>query len=292
MVKSMTGFGRCEVADGQRKITVELKSVNHRYFDLSIRMPKKLNFFESGIRNVVKEYAQRGKIDMFITYEDLTEGVAALKCNFALAEEYINHFRKISDNFGLDCDVRATTLLRCPEVFSMDEQGIDEDALWSLLEQATRGACEKFVETRIAEGKALKEDLLCKLDGIAENVLYIEKRYPEVIKEYRQKLMDKVSELLDKTTIDESRVLTEVTIYADRICVDEEMVRLKSHVDAIRKALSSGEGMGRKLDFLAQELNREANTTLSKSTDINISDRAIELKTDIEKIREQVQNIE
>ena len=292
MIKSMTGFGRCEMSDEYRKITVELKSVNHRYLDLSIRMPKKLNFFEAGIRNVVKQYAQRGKIDMFITYEDLSEGTSALKCNMALAKEYLSHFNNIAMQFGLDNDARATTLLRCPEVFSMDEQGIDEDAIWSLLEKATKGACEKFVETRIAEGEALKADLLVKLDGIMENVLYIERRSPEILKEYRDKLMDKVSELLEKTSIDESRILTEVTIYADRICVDEEMVRLKSHVEAIKNALNAGDGMGRKLDFITQELNREANTTLSKSSALDISNKAIELKTEIEKIREQVQNIE
>ncbi|MBQ9764572.1 MAG: YicC family protein [Lachnospiraceae bacterium] len=292
MLKSMTGFGRCEETDGLRKITVEIKSVNHRYFDMNIRMPKKLNFFEAAIRNLVKNYAQRGKIDMFITYEDLTEGASSLKCNEALAAEYLAKFKSLADNLGVDNDIRVSTFLRCPEVFSMDEQSIDEDALWSLLEKAVKGACEKFVETRIAEGEALKVDLLQKLDLIYENVLFIEERSPEVIKEYRQKLYDKVSELLENTQIDESRILTEVTIYADRICVDEEMVRLKTHIEAIKTALSSGDGIGRKLDFLAQELNREANTTLSKSNDISISDRAIDIKTDIEKIREQVQNIE
>ena len=292
MIKSMTGFGRCEASDGLRKITVELKSVNHRYLDLSIRMPKKLNFFEAGIRNVVKQYAQRGKIDMFVSYEDLSEGVAALKCNMALAGEYVEHFKAISDSFDVKNDVTATSLLRCPEVFTMDEQGVDEEALWNLLEKAVRGACERFVETRLAEGEALKNDLLAKLDIITEIVLYIEKRSPEILSEYRQRLMDKVSELLDKSAIDESRILAEVTIYADRICVDEEMVRLKSHVEAIKNALNAGDGMGRKLDFITQELNREANTTLSKSSDLDISNRAIELKTEIEKIREQVQNIE
>ncbi len=292
MLKSMTGFGRCEETDGLRKITVEIKSVNHRYFDMSIRMPKKLNFFEAAIRNLVKNYAQRGKIDMFISFEDLTEGAISLKCNETLAAEYLTKFNALSEKLGVENDIRVSTFLRCPEVFSMDEQSIDEDALWSLLEKTIQGACEKFVETRIAEGEALKADLLQKLDGIYENVLFIEERSPEILKEYRQKLYDKVTEILENTQIDESRILTEVTIYADRICVDEEMVRLKSHIEAIKSALNNGDGIGRKLDFLAQELNREANTTLSKSTDLVISDRAIDIKTDIEKIREQVQNIE
>ena len=292
MLKSMTGFGRCEETDGLRKITVELKSVNHRYFDMSIRMPKKLNFFEAAIRNLVKNYAQRGKIDMFISYEDLTEGASSLKCNEALAAEYLAQFKSLSEKLGVDNDIRVSTFLRCPEVFSMDEQSIDEDALWSLLEKTVKGACEKFVETRIAEGAALKADLLQKLDGIYENVLFVEERAPQILGEYREKLYNKVAELLENTQIDESRILTEVTIYADRICVDEEMVRLKSHIEAIKNALNSGDGIGRKLDFLAQELNREANTTLSKSTDLEISNKAIDIKTDIEKIREQVQNIE
>lgn len=292
MLKSMTGFGRREETDGLRKITVEIKSVNHRYFDMSIRMPKKLNVFEAAIRNLVKNYAQRGKIDMFISLEDLTEGASSLKCNEALAAEYLTHFNLLSEKLGVDNDIKASTFLRCPEVFSMDEESADEEALWSLLEKAVKGACEKFVETRIAEGQALKTDLLQKLDVIYENVLFVEERAPMVLKEYRERLYNKVAELLDSTQIDEQRILTEVTIYADRICVDEEMVRLKSHIEAIKEALNSGEGIGRKLDFLAQELNREANTTLSKSTDLAISNKAIDIKTDIEKIREQVQNIE
>ncbi len=292
MLKSMTGFGRCEETDGLRKITVEIKSVNHRYFDMSIRMPKKLNFFEAAIRNLVKNYAQRGKIDMFISFEDLTEGATSLKCNEALAAEYFTKFNALSEKLGVENDIRVSTFLRCPEVFSMDEQSIDEDALWNLLEKTVKGACEKFVETRVAEGEALKADLLQKLDVIYENVLFIEERSPEILGEYREKLYNKVAELLENTQIDESRILTEVTIYADRICVDEEMVRLKSHIEAIKSALNNGDGIGRKLDFLAQELNREANTTLSKSTDLAISNKAIDIKTDIEKIREQVQNIE
>jgi len=185
MLKSMTGFGRCEETDGLRKITVEMKSVNHRYFDMSIRMPKKLNFFEAAIRNLVKNYAQRGKIDMFISYEDLTEGASSLKCNEALAAEYLAQFKLLSEKLGVDNDIRVSTFLRCPEVFSMDEQSIDEDALWSLLEKTVKGACEKFVETRIAEGAALKADLLQKLDTIYENVLFVEERAPQILSEYR-----------------------------------------------------------------------------------------------------------
>lgn len=294
MLKSMTGFGRCEETDGLRKIAVEIKSVNHRYLDMNIRMPKKLNFFEAGIRNTVKKYAQRGKLDMYITYEDLSENTDSLQCNMALAEEYIEHFKLISERFGLDNDIKASTLLRCPDVFTLDDSGIDEDAIWNLLESAVKGACERFVETRIAEGNNLRDDLANKLDIMLENVKFIEERSPELFGRYRQRLLDKVNELLANTQADEARIVTEVAVYADRICVDEELVRLRSHIDAIRQILNGSEekDVGRKLDFFAQELNREANTILSKANDLSISNRAIELKTDIEKIREQVQNIE
>lgn len=294
MLKSMTGFGRCEETDGLRKIAVEIKSVNHRYLDMNIRMPKKLNFFEAGIRNTVKKYAQRGKLDMYITYEDLSENTDSLQCNMALAEEYIEHFKLISERFGLDNDIKASTLLRCPDVFTLDDSGIDEDAIWNLLESAVKGACERFVETRIAEGNNLRDDLTNKLDIMLENVKFIEERSPELFGRYRQRLLDKVNELLANTQADEARIVTEVAVYADRICVDEELVRLRSHIDAIRQILNGSEekDVGRKLDFFAQELNREANTILSKANDLSISNRAIELKTDIEKIREQVQNIE
>lgn len=294
MLKSMTGFGRCEETDGLRKITVEIKSVNHRYLDMNIRMPKKLNFFEAGIRNTVKKYAQRGKLDMYITYENLSENTNSLQCNMALAEEYIEHFKLISEKFGIDNDIKASTMLRCPDVFTLDDSGIDEDAIWNLLESAVKGACEKFVETRIAEGNNLKADLMSKLDIMLGNVEFIEERSPELLGRYRQRLLDKVNELLANTQADEARIVTEVAVYADRICVDEELVRLRSHIEAIRQILDGSEekDVGRKLDFFAQELNREANTILSKANDLSISNHAIELKTDIEKIREQVQNIE
>lgn len=294
MLKSMTGFGRCEETDGLRKITVEIKSVNHRYLDMNIRMPKKLNFFEAGIRNTVKKYAQRGKLDMYITYENLSENTNSLQCNMALAEEYIEHFKLISEKFGIDNDIKASTMLRCPDVFTLDDSGIDEDAIWNLLESAVKGACEKFVETRIAEGNNLKADLMSKLDIMLGNVKFIEERSPELLGRYRQRLLDKVNELLANTQADEARIVTEVAVYADRICVDEELVRLRSHIEAIRQILNGSEekDVGRKLDFFAQELNREANTILSKANDLSISNHAIELKTDIEKIREQVQNIE
>lgn len=292
MIKSMTGFGRCEVVTTEYKISVEMKAVNHRYLDLGIKMPKKFNFFEAAIRNLLKNYIQRGKVDVFITYEDYTEERLCLKYNSALAAEYMDCFRKMQEQFGIENDVKVSMLARMPEVLTMDQVPEDEEQMWKQLSEAVEEAAKKFVESRILEGEKLKNDLLGKLDYMEGLVDFIEERSPAIIREYRAKLEDKVKELLDGTAIDEGRIATEVTIYADRICVDEETVRLRSHIDATRKELQAGGSVGRKLDFIAQEMNREANTILSKSSDLEISDRAIALKTEIEKVREQIQNIE
>lgn len=292
MIKSMTGFGRSEIVSETKKCTVEIKSVNHRYFDLNIKMPKKLNFFESSIRNLLKEYIQRGKVDLFITYEDFSEKTVNVKYNKDVAAEYLEYLKEMSETFGLENDIRVSTLSRYPEVFTMDEASVDEDEIWNVLEKALRQAAESFVQTRITEGENLKNDMIDKLNGMLGKVDFIAERSPVIIAEYRKKLEDKVKELLGDSTIDENRILTEVTIFADKSCVDEELVRLKSHIQATLDALTEGGSVGRKLDFIAQEMNREANTTLSKSTDLEISNVAIDLKTEIEKIREQVQNIE
>lgn len=292
MIKSMTGFGRAEVTDGSRKFTVEIKSVNHRYLDVNIKMPKKLNFFESAIRNLLKEYIERGKVDVFITYEDYTEDNFSLKYNEDIAAQYLAYLKEMSEKFGIENDVRVSTLSRYPEVFVMEEQNIDEKELWAGLEQTIQKAAEQFVESRIAEGERLRKDLIEKLDGMLSYVDFIEERSPVIVSEYRERLEEKVKELLADRQIDDTRIATEVTIFADKICVDEETVRLRSHIQSTKDTLLAGGGMGRKLDFIAQEMNREANTILSKTTDLKISDIGINLKTDIEKVREQIQNIE
>ena len=292
MIKSMTGFGRCEVQEGQRKITVEMKSVNHRYLDVAMKMPKKLNFFEAAIRSELKNFIQRGKVDLFINYEDYTQTNVCVKYNRELAEEYLKYLNQMAEEFSLDNDVRVSALSRYPEVLTMEEQTVDGEKLWKLLEQAIKGAAQGFVETRIKEGENLKNDLLEKLNEMLGHVDFITERSPQIIAEYRQKLRDKVKDLLEDSKVDENRLLTEVTIFADRVCVDEELVRLRSHIEATKEALIQGGSIGRKLDFIAQEMNREANTILSKSSDLEISNRGIELKTEIEKVREQIQNIE
>ncbi len=292
MIKSMTGFGRCEVAENNRKFTVEMKSVNHRYLDVNIKMPKKLNFFESAIRGELKNYISRGKVDIFITYEDLSENTSCVRYNKELAGEYLKYLRQMAEDFGLDDDIRVSTLSKYPEVFMMEEQNIDEEELWKNLQKAVQGASEMFVQTRIVEGEHLKDDLIEKLDGMLKLVDFITERSPKIIAEYREKLEEKVRDLLADTVVDEGRLLTEVTIFADKVCVDEELVRLRSHIETTRNTLVAGGSIGRKLDFIAQEMNREANTILSKSNDLEISNCAIELKTEIEKVREQIQNIE
>lgn len=292
MIKSMTGFGRCEISEGPRKFTVELKGVNHRYLDVNIRMPKKLNFFDASIRSLLKQYAQRGKVDIFITYEDTSENQVSLKYNEALAKEYLTYFKQMEETFLLENDIRVSTLSRYPEVFTMEEQVVDEEELWNGLKKALEGAFSQFSETRAVEGENLKKDIILKLDEMLERVAYIEERSPEIVAEYRAKLEAKLKELLEDAQIDESRIASEVIIFADKVCTDEETVRLRSHIEHMRDTLQSEEGIGRKLDFIAQEMNREANTILSKANDLEVSNCAIDLKTSIEKVREQIQNIE
>ena len=292
MIKSMTGFGRNEMSEEKRKITVEIKSVNHRYLDVNIKMPKKLNFFEAAIRAELKKYMQRGKVDVFIAYEDFTESNVCVKYNKELAAEYMSYLEKMAEDFGLDNDIRVSALSRYPEVLTMEEQSVDEEEIWKALCGAVQGAAEKFVETRLKEGEALKTDLIAKLDGMLDHLSFIEERSPQLVEEYKDKLRERVRELLEDTQIEESRLLLEVTLFADKICVDEELVRLRNHIETTRQTLVDGGSIGRKLDFIAQEMNREANTILSKTNNMEISNRAIELKTEIEKVREQIQNIE
>ena len=293
MIRSMTGFGHGEVSnDKNQKVTVEMKSVNHRYCDISLKLPKKLAMFEANIRNIMKEYASRGKIDIYVSYEDLSETAVSLHYNQAMAEEYMQVFKKMQEDFNIETKITAEALAKYPEVVTIEEVQQDEEVWWELLEAALRQAAEKFVETRTIEGANLKRDLLGKLDQMAADVAFIEERSPQIIAEYRSKLEEKVKELLEDSTIEETRIAAEVTLYADKIAVDEEIVRLQSHISSMTDVLESDESIGRKLDFMAQEMNREANTILSKSSDVDLADHAIELKTNVEKVREQIQNIE
>ncbi len=292
VIRSMTGFGRAEVTTDKRKLTVEMKSVNNRYLDFNIRMPKKFNFLEAKIRSVLKEYMVRGKVDVFISCENYGETAGVLKYNSALAAEYYHYYQMIVDQFQLEGKVHLKDIASAPEVLTLEDSDADEDALWGELEGVLRQAASAFAEARALEGERLHQDLNQKLSHLSELADEIEKREPEILADYRARLEEKMKEILEDRDLDESRIAAEVVVYADKICTDEETVRLKSHVKQMTDELNGGSGIGRKLDFLTQELNREANTILSKANDQITSNIGIELKTEIEKIREQIQNIE
>ncbi len=292
MLKSMTGFGRYELVSSQFKIIAEVKSVNHRYLDLNMKMPKKFNCFETAIRNLMKSKIQRGKVDLFLFYESETESNIVLHYNAGLAQEYMECFQKMKEQFCLADDISVSMLANLPEVLTMENVEENVEELWDSIQTTIENAVDNLVQTRIKEGEHLEQDLLGKLDRMLELIQVIEERSPKILIEYRTHLEEKIREILDGNGIDENRILTEVTIFADKICVDEEIVRLKSHIIHTKEVLKQQESIGRKLDFIAQEMNREANTILSKANDMQISDIAIELKTEIEKVREQIQNIE
>lgn len=292
MVRSMTGYGKGIAENSDARVTIEMKSVNHRYLDLNIKLPKKLNFLESTIRNKISESVFRGKVDVYITLNEHSDACYQVSINDAIAQKYYDSISAMADKLGIDNDMKASSISRLPDVIELEEMEADEDSLKTLVLEALDACVAQFVDSRIAEGNRLESDLIAKMDEMLVLVDRLEVRSPQIIEEYRARLKTKVSELLEDTHIDEARVAQEVVIYADKICIDEEMVRLKSHVSETRGVFDLDKEVGRKLDFLAQELNREANTILSKSTDVEIADIGITLKTLIEKVREQIQNIE
>lgn len=237
MIKSMTGFGRYEVITDDCKLSVEMKSVNHRYLDLNIKMPRQFNAFEAELRNQLKQDIQRGKVDVYINYEAFTDKHTTLKYNPNIANEYMNIYYAIRNEFGLEEDMTAGRLMRLPDVVSMESSEADEEQLLALLKECVAGAVSQFVAQRSREGEQLKADLLSKLDNMLGWVAEVEERSPQILSEYRQKLLDKVSELMADTAIEESRLATEVTFFADKICVDEETVRLRSHINEVRNTL-------------------------------------------------------
>lgn len=294
MIKSMTGFGRGEATGPKYKVTVEMKSVNHRYLDLSIKLPKKLNAYESALKAILKNYLVRGKVDIFVSYEAVAEDTVDIQYNEQVARKYLEIFNRMAEEFGLENDIKVSSLSRYPEVLVAQTAELEEDELFELARKAFTTACENILETRKKEGEHLRDDLVEKLDGMLSMISFINAHSDGILKDYRAKLLEKVQEVLGDVNIDENRIAAEVVLYADKICVDEEMVRLQSHIKSMKDALLKGneEGVGRKLDFIAQEMNREANTTLSKANNLEISQQAIALKTEIEKVREQIQNIE
>lgn len=291
MVCSMTGFGRGEYLDDEKKIIIEIKSVNHRYCDINVKLPRTISRFEPEIRKRLKLYAERGKIDVFITYQNLKTS-ETVKYNKEIAGEYMNYLKQIGEDFGLEEDIKPTVLARFPDVFSLEENYNAEDEEYTDIQKVLDEAGKMFLESRQKEGENLAKDLLDKMDEIETLVNRIESMAPQIIEEYREKLTAKVQDILENKDIEEARIVQEVVIYADRVAVDEELVRLHSHIQAVRDILSEDKAVGRKLDFIVQEMNREANTTLSKSDTKEVTDIGIDLKTLIEKVREQVQNLE
>ncbi len=292
MIRSMTGFGRSEFTDEEYRIIVEIKSVNHRYLDLGVKLPRIISKYEPEIRRTIREYAERGKVDMYITYEKLKSTGVTVRYDRDVAAEYIKYLTAMADEFGLSEELRPTKIARFPDVFTLEETYQADEKDYQALDRVIRDAASQFAASREKEGENLKKDIIGKMDELAALVDAVEKRVPVIISAYQEKLTEKVKALLENAAVDENRIVQEVTIYADRVAVDEEIVRLRSHIEAVKDILTKGGAAGRKLDFIIQEMNREANTTLSKSDDREVTDIGIEMKTLIEKVREQVQNIE
>ena len=292
MVMSMTGFGRAELSVGERDIIVEIKSVNHRYFEFSCRTSRGYNFLEDKLKKYVNERVSRGKVDMYVSVTDNDDSSVEVELNKPLASSYIKAMRAMAEEYGVADDISVSTLSRFNDIFQITRPPADEDAVFSDVKVAVDAALERFLTMREAEGEKLKADILSRAQTIINIVGEIEERSPVTVQEYRERLYNKLSEVLQSTNIDDQRILTEAAIFADKVAVDEETVRLRSHFDQMKKFLDSGEPVGRKLDFIVQEMNREANTIGSKVNDSALAHKVVDIKGEIEKIREQVQNIE
>lgn len=292
MIKSMTGFGRYETVTDEYRIAVEIKSVNHRYCDLNIKLPKKFNEIENTLRMMMKEIAERGKVDVYVSYEDYAGKGTHVHYHPQIAKEYVKVAAQVAEEFELHNSLSAERLLGFADVISLEDESNDLESVFPIVTQTLQKAGEQFIASREREGEQLYQDIKGKLAYLLTLVAQVEERSPQMLQEHRQKLLEKVQELLGDRKIDEGILATELIVYADKVCVDEETVRLRSHIDAMSETLDMQEAIGRKLDFIAQEMNREANTILSKANDKELSGIAINLKTEIEKIREQIQNIE
>lgn len=292
MIKSMTGFGRAqETVDGMT-VTVELKSVNHRYFEFTAKVPRTYGFLEEKLKSFLNARVSRGKMECYVSIENLEESDMEVVVNPSLAKGYVDALRTLSETFGLKEDYSAISIAKFPDVLTLRKAPADEEKIWNAVQKVTELAVECFVTMRETEGEKLRADILSKADTILEHVAFVESRSPQTVREYHEKLRQRMEELLENTQVDEQRLLTEAAIFADKVAVDEETVRLRSHISQLREFLNANEPIGRKLDFLVQEMNRESNTIGSKAQDVEIAKRVIAIKAEVEKIREQVQNIE
>ena len=292
MIKSMTGYGKSEQTIDSLNVTVEIKSLNHRYFEFSARVPREYGFLEEKLKKYCNSLITRGKVECYVSVEDLEEREMEVNVNETLAAGYVKALKELSERFGLKDDISAVTLSRYPDVITLHKASEDEERIWNAVKTVAETAVSKFIEMRETEGSKLRGDILSRADYIIECVEFIEGRSPETVREYNEKLKQRMKELLGDAAVDEQRLLNEAAIYADKIAVDEETVRLRSHISQLREFMNSSEAIGRKLDFLVQEINREANTIGSKAQDVDIAKKVIAIKAEVEKIREQVQNIE
>ena len=292
MIKSMTGYGRSQqLADGMN-ITVEIKSVNHRYFEFSSKLPRSYGFLDEKLKSFFNGKLTRGKMECYVQIEAVEEPDTVISLNHTLVKGYLDAYKELSETYGLENNIKVSDISRVSDIFTVRKQAADEERIWVAVQTVAQAALEGFIAMREREGARLKADVLSRLDEIISNVEFIEERSPQTVAEYNEKLLGRLKELLGDTHIDEQRILTEAAIFADKIAVAEETVRLRSHISQLRSFLDQSDAVGKKMDFLVQELNREANTIGSKAQDVEIARRVVSIKAEIEKIREQIQNIE
>lgn len=292
MIKSMTGYGRAVNENEKRTVTVEIKSVNHRFFDFNLRIYRVYSHFEDKIKSMVAKSISRGKVDMYVSIVNNTEDAMEVSLDRALLAGYIDALRTMKDDYGLRDDISVMTVSGFHDIFSVKKNEDSDEEIFAQLEETVNAALAEFEAMRQAEGRRLKDDLKSYCDVLENGITFFKERSPETVRIYREKLTEKLNELLSESTVDEQRVVTEAAIFADKIAVDEEMARLSSHIEQFLKMLDSDKPTGKKMDFLVQEMNREVNTTGSKANDIEMSKMVVEMKSEIEKIREQIQNIE
>lgn len=292
MIKSMTGYGRAQQLVDGMNITVEIKSVNHRYFEFSSKLPRSYGFLDEKLKSFFMGKLTRGKMECYVQIETVEEPDTIISVNHPLVQGYLEAYKELAETYGLENNIKVSDISRVSDIFAIRKQAAEEDKIWTAVSVVAEEALNGFVSMREREGARLKDDVLSRLATILENVEFIEERSPETVKEYNEKLLGRLKELLADTHIDEQRILTEAAIFADKIAVAEETVRLRSHVSQLTSFLDSSEAVGKKMDFLVQELNREANTIGSKAQDVEIARRVVSIKAEIEKIREQIQNIE
>ena len=292
MISSMTGYGRGEATSTCLSCVVELRSVNHRYFEFTSRVPRGYAFLEEKLKGLCQQRISRGKVELYLTIDLNESDDVSVEINHSLAKSYFNAIKELGEVYGLNADLSAVTLSRYPDLFSVKKQVVDEDAVFEVVKQAAESAIDNFINMRKIEGEKLYDDIKSRVDFILEKVAFVEERSPETVKAYQTKLETRIRELLEDKTVDEARLLTEAAIFADKVAVAEETVRLRSHIKQLCDLISSDIAVGRKLDFIVQEMNREANTIGSKAQDIEIAHTVVDIKAEIEKIREQIQNVE